>query len=38
LPLAEHPNLVRWMTQEVEALPCWKATMVYEGFTVNKPV
>jgi len=38
LPLGEHPNLVRWMTQEVEALPCWKATMVYEGFTVNKPV
>ena len=37
LPLAPHPHLHRWMTHDVESLPCWKATMVYEGFSVNKP-
>lgn len=26
LPLAEHPNLQRWMTQRIEALPCWQRT------------
>ncbi len=34
LPLAGHPNVVRWMTQSVESLPCWKATYVGEGFTL----
>ena len=28
LPLDAHPNLRRWMTEEVEQLPCWKATDV----------
>lgn len=28
LPLESHPNLRRWMTQDVEKLPCWKATDV----------
>lgn len=28
LPLDAHPNLKRWMTKEVEQLPCWKATDV----------
>ena len=36
LPLADHPNLKRWMT-DVEALPCWQKTTVYEGFTTVKP-
>lgn len=26
LPLDAHPNLRRWMTDDVEELPCWKAT------------
>ncbi|MBU6382117.1 MAG: glutathione S-transferase family protein [Betaproteobacteria bacterium] len=37
LPLAQHPNLLRWMTEDVEALACWKSTMVYEGFTTTEP-
>ncbi len=37
LPLADHPNLKRWLTQDVEQLPCWQATTVYEGFTTKKP-
>lgn len=28
LPLDAHPNLQRWMTEEVEQLPCWKETDV----------
>jgi hypothetical protein len=28
--------LSRWMTENVERLPCWKNTMVYEGFTLQK--
>ena len=32
LPLADHPNLKRWMTKNVEALPCWKKTHIAEGF------
>lgn len=26
LPLAEHPNLRRWMTEGIESLPCWQRT------------
>lgn len=26
LPLEQHPNLKRWMTQNVEKLPCWQKT------------
>lgn len=26
LPLAEHPNLRRWMVEGVERLPCWQKT------------
>lgn len=37
LPLADHPNVKRWMTQNVEKLPCWQKTTVYEGFTTTKP-
>ena len=28
LPLDNYPNLRRWMTEEVEQLPCWKETDV----------
>lgn len=37
LPLNDHPNLKRWMTQGVEKLPCWQKTTVYEGFTTTRP-
>jgi glutathione S-transferase len=37
LPLSDHPNLKRWMTQRVEALPCWKSTYVGPGFTLTPP-
>ena len=35
LPLAQHRNVARWMTEDVEQLPCWQSTMVYEGFTLQ---
>lgn len=34
LPLDRHANLVRWMTENVEQLPAWKATHVDEGFKI----
>jgi glutathione S-transferase len=37
LPLDRHPNLVRWMTQNVERLPCWDETYVGPGFTLERP-
>ncbi len=37
LPLADHPNLRRWMTERVEALPCWHKTYVGPGFTLTRP-
>jgi glutathione S-transferase len=37
LPLADHPNLKRWLLDDVEALPCWQKTTVYEGFTTTRP-
>ena len=37
LPLADHPNLKRWMTERVEALPCWQKTYVGPGFTLTRP-
>jgi len=36
LPLADHPNLKRWMTDGVEQLPSWQKTWVGEGFTTQK--
>ena len=36
LPLDSHPNVVSWMTERVEQLPCWKATHIGEGFTVGE--
>ena len=37
LPLDNHPNLARWMTERVEKLPCWEATYVGPGFTLERP-
>ena len=37
LPIADHPNLKRWLTDSVEQLPCWQKTVVYEGFTTTRP-
>jgi glutathione S-transferase len=37
LPLSDHPNLKRWMTTRVEALPCWDKTYVGPGFTLTRP-
>jgi glutathione S-transferase len=37
LPLAQHQNLVRWLTGSVEQLSCWKKTTVYQGFTTTPP-
>lgn len=37
LPVADHPNLKRWLTEDIEALPCWRKTAVYEGFTTERP-
>ncbi len=36
LPLDQHPNLKRWMTERVEQLPCWKATHIGEGFVAGE--
>jgi glutathione S-transferase len=37
LPLSDHPNLKRWMTTRVEALPSWHKTYVGPGFTLTRP-
>jgi glutathione S-transferase len=37
LPLADHPNLRRWLTESVESLPSWQKTWVGEGFTTQRP-
>lgn len=36
LPLDEHPNLVRWMTEKVEPLPSWEETYVGPGFKLGR--
>jgi len=36
LPLADHPNLQRWLTEGVEKLPSWDKTWVGEGFTTAR--
>ena len=35
LPLQMHPNLRRWLVERIEPLPCWRDSMVYEGFTLQ---
>lgn len=37
LPLSDHPNLQRWMTERIEVLPCWQNTYVGPGFTLTRP-
>lgn len=37
LPLDKHPNLTRWMTENVEKLPAWEKTYVGPGFTLQRP-
>lgn len=37
IPLQRHPNLHRWMTKNIEALPSWEATWVGPGFTLERP-
>ena len=32
LPLDDHPNIKRWLLQDIESLACWKETYVGEGF------
>ena len=34
LPLDNHANIVKWMTERIETTPWWKATHVGEGFTL----
>lgn len=36
MPLEPHANVRRWLTESVEALPCWQSTWVGEGFTLKK--
>lgn len=36
LPMADHPHLQRWMTERIEALPCWQNTYVGPGFTLTR--
>ena len=37
LPLGDHPNLRRWLTERIETLPSWQKTWVGEGFTTTAP-
>ena len=36
LPIADHPNLKRWLTESIESLPSWEKTWVGEGFVTSK--
>jgi len=36
LPLQPYPHLRRWLTGQIEALPCWDRTYVGEGFTTER--
>ena len=36
LPLDDHPNVVRWMTEGIEPQAWWKATHVGEGFVASE--
>ena len=36
LPLENHANVVRWMSEGIETTPWWKATHVGEGFAVSE--
>ena len=36
LPLEDHANVRRWMSEGIETTPWWKATHVGEGFTASE--
>ncbi len=36
LPLDQHPNVRRWLTENVEKLPCWERSYVSEVFTLER--
>jgi glutathione S-transferase len=36
-PMHLHRHLRRWLLEDVERLPCWQKTAVYEGFTTSRP-
>ena len=36
LPIGDHPNLRRWLTDNVERLPSWQKTWVGEGFITER--
>ena len=36
LPISDHPNLRRWLTDSVERLPSWQKTWVGEGFITER--
>jgi glutathione S-transferase len=38
LPLDPHPNLRRWLVEQVETLPCWERSFVGENFTRERKV
>jgi glutathione S-transferase len=38
LPLANYPNIRRWMYEDIESLPCWENSWVGEGFTTKKAI
>ena len=38
LPISDHPNLRRWLTDSVERLPSWQKTWIGEGFITERPM
>lgn len=36
MPLDAHPNVKRWLLQDIESLPCWQDTYVGEGFKTTR--
>ena len=36
LPLDQHPNIKRWLLQDIESLDCWQNTYVGEGFKLTR--
>ncbi len=36
IPLAQHPNIRRWLFDSVEKLPAWESTYVGEGFALER--
>lgn len=36
IPLDQHPNIKRWLLQDIESLACWQDTWVGEGFKLTR--